>query len=211
MRATGLQSIKPIKKSVDASDVPSWADIVEPTEDGGFICRIRELPRWMKPSLPDEYCTEEEVGQRESPTGGYTYPVLRKSWDVGELLWKLEPRPNGSTRWNRNWQPSEEEQAREERRERRDMVLDMLSDRLAGADDPEAIVARIMGEEELEPTPVAGGENGREVPTVEVEGVEARMESPGRWTMPDGETLQGSKEDAREALAEWVAELSGES
>lgn len=212
MKATGLQSIKPIKTSVDAADVPDYADIVRPTEDGGFICRIRELPRWMLPSLPDEYVTEEKTGERESPTGHYTYPVLRKDWDVPELMWKLEPRPNGSAKWNRNWQPTEEELERQERRQRRDQILDLLADRLEGYDDAEAVVARILGEEELEPTPVATDEGPtREPPTVVVEGFEARMESPGRWTMPDGTTVEGSKEDARERLAEMVAELSGES
>ena len=207
MKATGLQNIRPIKDSVNAEDVPPWADIVEP-HGRGFICRIREVPEWMKPTLPDKYKTVEEVGERESPTGNYTYPVLRKSWDVPELLWKLEPRPNGSATWNRNWQGSEEERAAETRRSQREKVLDMIGDRLAEADDPEAIVDRLLGERNLEPTPVApGGEKPREpISTVEVAGMEAKMMRPGTWTLPDGSELQGKKADAEAALKELAGE-----
>lgn len=208
MDTTNLQSIGDIKEGVTADDVPPWADIVSTTDDGGFICRIREVPRSQMHLLP-EHVEVEQVGERESPAGDYTYPVLRKDFDSPEVLWKLENRGNGRARWNRNWQESEEEKQRRLEGERRDAVLELLADKLSTAEGGvENAVERLLDEQGFEPTPVAEENGDREVPTVEHEGFEVTMDSPGTWTMPDGSTIDGKKSDAREALEAFVQDLA---
>lgn len=191
--------------------VPQDATIVE-TRPDGIVCEETVEVELNKVPVRDE---NGDVVMREAPGGQFTYPEMRRVTEEQTRRYLLEKRRTGRTVKNYDFQEDEATRQARETRKKRDAVLDLLADQLAESDlSAEESVRRLLearaGETGATDEGSLSGPDAEDVgggkPTVTAHGRTATMNSPGRWTMPDGEVIEGTKDEARLILEEVYGE-----
>ncbi|WP_425153960.1 hypothetical protein [Candidatus Palauibacter sp.] len=129
---------------------------------------------------------------RGQETGGLIFETVER---VEEIEFIIERAPNGHNRLVTDFRPSADELARAEMAQRvkeneRALARMLAEEGMTAADLVEA--AKTVRADQSRSVP-AGGDDPADPFTLE-------MVSPGRWRMPDGETVAGTRKQAAEIL-----------